>query len=636
MVGTRNAAFAEESAEVEVMFAEAKKFEDISKRMRASITRMQANGETLQKYMGPGYNSTGHLHTVTRNVDDMLATIEKWQKPLEGKGQDEDIIKQGPIQVGIQTYVASLKHVDQMLAELNEKKLRVNQQTIGELGQLSKAGNSRLQELFDAILKEDIQKIEPLHYITKQIPFPTLKESKVSDLVLINSCIASNPRRSNAHIHNGSPTLRVYGDMRGTYLSQSLQNLAAASVSTSRKKNPDEVYRPGTSGISTYANAIENIFVAEWQNIKAIFAREECGIAFELTTRKALTDFSKTVRDLNTQIKSSITTDCFLAYEVVDIVNKLAFRVDGKTGQLKQHLVDAVKPVRDTAKLSLYELLDDAKRRIATTISFPADGAALPLTADVMIRLQTLAAYPQPLAGILISLGDGNWLTPPSSNNNSTTSLPIVKLDIGADGNQLLAHYVLDTIEALLSGLETKARPVLKKAVLGLFMANNVAVVDRMIRSSDIQPLLASTNTPNKTESWRKKGTATYLDSWREPCASLMEVQYTNRGARPPSNQNGPVDSAAVVKQLNSKDKDAIKEKFKSFNARFEELSAKHKELGGGMEKEVRNQLAREIQAMVEPLYGRFWDRYHEIDKGKGKYVKYDKGSLAVQLANLS
>ena len=54
------------------------------------------------------------------------------------------------------------------------------------------------------------------------------------------------------------------------------------------------------------------------------------------------------------------------------------------------------------------------------------------------------------------------------------------------------------------------------------------------------------------------------------------------------------------------------------------------------MEKEVRSQLGREIQAMVEPLYGRFWDRYHEIDKGKGKYVKYDKGSLSTQLANLS
>jgi exocyst complex component 7 len=47
------------------------------------------------------------------------------------------------------------------------------------------------------------------------------------------------------------------------------------------------------------------------------------------------------------------------------------------------------------------------------------------------------------------------------------------------------------------------------------------------------------------------------------------------------------------------------------------------------MEKEVRASLSREVQQMIEPLYGRFWDRYHEVDKGKGKYVKYDKGSIS-------
>ncbi len=102
---------------------------------------------------------------------------------------------------------------------------------------------------------------------------------------------------------------------------------------------------------------------------------------------------------------------------------------------------------------------------------------------------------------------------------------------------------------------------------------------------------------------------------------------------RPPSGSAGIIDSAAVIKGLSSKDKDAIKEKFKAFNTSFEELSAKHKSLS--MEREVRSSLAREVQGMIEPLYGRFWDRYHEIDKGKGKYVKYDKGSLAAQLASM-
>ena len=54
------------------------------------------------------------------------------------------------------------------------------------------------------------------------------------------------------------------------------------------------------------------------------------------------------------------------------------------------------------------------------------------------------------------------------------------------------------------------------------------------------------------------------------------------------------------------------------------------------MEREVKPQLAREVQVLLEPLYGRFWDRYHEIDKGRGKYVKYDRSQLGSILASLA
>lgn len=90
------------------------------------------------------------------------------------------------------------------------------------------------------------------------------------------------------------------------------------------------------------------------------------------------------------------------------------------------------------------------------------------------------------------------------------------------------------------------------------------------------------------------------------------------------------MDSTAIVKSLNSKDKDAIKDKFKSFNASLDEMVSRHKSLH--MEREVRGVLAREVQTVLEPLYARFWDRYHEVDKGRGKYVKYDKGALSAQL----
>ena len=70
------------------------------------------------------------------------------------------------------------------------------------------------------------------------------------------------------------------------------------------------------------------------------------------------------------------------------------------------------------------------------------------------------------------------------------------------------------------------------------------------------------------------------------------------------------------------------------FNLSFEDCLQRHKSLH--MEKEVKGMLSREVQQMIEPLYGRFWDRYHEVDKGKGKYVKYDKGSISAIFLSLT
>ena len=138
-----------------------------------------------------------------------------------------------------------------------------------------------------------------------------------------------------------------------------------------------------------------------------------------------------------------------------------------------------------------------------------------------------------------------------------------------------------------------------------------------------------------RIDTFRKRATSTYLDAWKETSQCLLDVQYTSKtGGSRNSTGGGSVDSSTIIKNLSSRDRDAIKEKFKSFNASFDDMVAKHKSLH--MEREVRNVLARELQAVLEPLYSRFWDRYHEVDKGRGKYIKYDKTSLSTQLAQLA
>jgi len=449
--------------------------------------------------------------------------------------------------------------------------------------------------------------------------------------------ISSPGARNAASNQRESPSVRIYTECRGPYLVSSLQSLSLACISTSKRKNHNDTYQQGTSAVGMYTSAIEGLFLTELHNISTIFPREDCGIAMETTTRKALADVAKTLRELNTYIKQNMTTDCFLAYEIIEYVTNVAQRINSAIGDVKLPFADALKPIRETAKASLPDLLEDQRRRIGDMQLLPANGSALPFTSETMTRMQSLTSYPKPLSSILTSLGDGNWTqgSVANQNTNSATSLPSLKsLDVGADGTQLLSHYILDTIETHLNTLESRARILLKsKAVHGVFISNTVATIDKMIRSSDLDHLLSNPTAQAKLESWRKKGTSIYMDLWREPSSALFDVQYTNRGPRPQSGSG--VSSADVVKSLSSKDKDAIKEKFKLFNSSFEECVKRHREMSGSMEREVRSNLSREVGNMVEPLYARFWDRYEALDRGRGKYVKFDKGQLAATLAAL-
>ena len=530
-----------------------------------------------------------------------------------------------PEKAGLSAFLNSVKRVNKALVEMKRTNLRSNQQAAADLSRLLKSGNSQLEAHFQKILQEDSRPVEPLHYITKEKPFPVIAADKMSRLGPINQYIAGVTKQPG--IAGESPVLQTYANVRGPYLTSTLQNLAAASVNTAKKKIPDAVYRQGTNGIGTYAKGMEMAFLAEYDSICELFSRDEWGKVFNLTCQGAISELARTLRELNTHIKANLPTDCYLAYEIIEIMSNISSSLESRTGELKPSFAAALKPVRETGKSSLADLLEDTRRRIVALPAIPLDGASVQITSDTITRLQTMVDFLRPISSIMISIGDGGWKSTSQSNVSSDQIPSLNSFEIGADGKQIFAHYCIDTIDTLLSSLEQKAKPLLKgKPTLGVFLANNATVIERMIRNSDLQPLLSTRMAD--IDKWRKTGAQLYTLAWREPSTHLLDVQYTNRGSqRPPSGSAASIDSAAILKGLSSKDKDAIKEKFRLFNTSFDELVAKHKSLS--MEREVKDMLSKQVQQMIEPLYCRFWDRYHEVDKGKGKYVKYDKAGIS-------
>lgn len=442
---------------------------------------------------------------------------------------------------------------------------------------------------------------------------------------MIGSVAVNGPQRGEGQ----NPALKIYADVRGRYITSSLQNLAIASMNTVKRKPTDGPYKQGTNGIGIYSNALENFITTECSIIAKMFTGDQRGLTLQATCGPALAEYSKTLRELNQYIKANLMTDCFLAFEIIEIVTDISYRIDSKTGELKSLLLGALKPVRETAKSSLSELLEETKRRAANIPVLPSDGGSVPLVTEVMSSLATLTAYSTPLASILTSLGDGNW----RSAANTPSNAP---LDVRPDDSTLLSHFILDMIEALMSSLESRGRTFHRsKAVLGVFLSNIFCVVDRSIRMNpELARYLGSPDCIARIDSFRKRATSTYLDAWKETSHYLLDVQYTSRAGSTRPTSGSAVDSSSIVKSLSSKDKDSIKDKFKAFNASFDELVSRNK--GLHMEREVRGVLSREVQAVLEPLYARFFDRYHEVDKGRGKYVKYDKGSLSAQLASLA
>ncbi|KAM5359413.1 hypothetical protein ACJZ2D_014503 [Fusarium nematophilum] len=629
LVGNSHHALDEEArAEVDVLNSRLEKTTQLTKKIQSCLNRLETTGKSVHDVAGPLNGETRRLQTLGNNIDSVLTAIDRLRQPADSKNDEEQIIRVGPDKAGLPNYLASIKRLTKSLSEMQASNLRANQQTMADLARLIKSGNTQLENHFDMLLRaETPRSIEPLHFITKDKPFPVLPQEKIARLGLVYSYVAGHQQKGGPD----SPVARIYADVRGPYLSSSLANLAAASVNTAKKKNPDAIYRAGTNGIGTYAQAMEGLFLSEYDNVCSIFTREDWGAVFQATCQAALAELARTLRELNAHIKSHLNTDCYLAYEVTEIISALSGKLDTRTGELKGALAAALKPVRETAKSSLSELLDETRRKVGALQMLPADGAPIPLVSETIQRLQAMVEFLRPISSIMISLGDGGWKSSAASSSRSTDVIPsLASFDIGADGRDIYAHYCLDTIEMLLSGLDQKSRMLLKgKAVAGVFMANNVIIIQRMVHNSDLGPLLESKL--DVLDQWRKKATAAYTDICKDLSVHLFDTIHTNRSHRPTS---GPVDSASIIKGLGSKDKDKIKEKFTQFNNTFDDMVSRHKSYS--MEREVRKMFGEDIRQKLQPLYERFWDRYHEIDKGKGKYVKYDKSSIAAVFMSLA
>ena len=95
MVAPRNTAFAEESAEVEVLYANLDKLNVLTKKIQGSMVRLESGGNVVKHAIGPIYSNTQSLQSTNTNIDKVNESIERLRQPLDAKNREEDVIRSG-------------------------------------------------------------------------------------------------------------------------------------------------------------------------------------------------------------------------------------------------------------------------------------------------------------------------------------------------------------------------------------------------------------------------------------------------------------------------------------------------------------------------------------------------------------
>lgn len=100
MVAPRNTAYAEESAEVEVLYANLEKLNRLTKKIQGSLVRLETSGKVVKEAIGPIYSNTQSLQITNTNIDKVNDAIDRLRQPLDAKNREEDILRAeyvGPI-----------------------------------------------------------------------------------------------------------------------------------------------------------------------------------------------------------------------------------------------------------------------------------------------------------------------------------------------------------------------------------------------------------------------------------------------------------------------------------------------------------------------------------------------------------
>lgn len=253
-----------------------------------------------------------------------------------------------------------------------------------------------------------------------------------------------------------------------------------------------------------------------------------------------------------------------------------------------------------TGYKAMYEFIEKLKET-EKHITMPKDGTVHEVTTNVMVFLEDLVKFSE-TTGIILA-----------SKEETGTRLS------NKDHEKFVANYISQALICLSRSLALKAKSYDTIGLQSIFMLNNYNYIIKSLEKTGLMLILKKHGFPDIESEYREtmqEETKLYEKSWNKVINHLLEV-------------NAPLSQEKLAEALSKghlkdKYKQGIKEKFKGFNADFDDLKQVHK-VYAMPDPELRESLYKKMSDFVVPLYSTFLLRYRDVNftKNPEKYIKY-------------
>jgi exocyst complex component 7 len=280
-----------------------------------------------------------------------------------------------------------------------------------------------------------------------------------------------------------------------------------------------------------------------------------------------------------------------------------------QAAEIRSRLADAVRGI-----LSEFE---NAVLRDPSKTPVPG-GTIHPLTRYVMNYISLISDYKATLSELVISRPSASSRTA-AEGNEATPSFP--DLDPPDPDSQLpLAAHLIWIIVVLEHNLESKASLYKDAALSHLFLMNNVHyIVHKVKDSAELRGLIGNEYLKRLTGKFRQEATRYQRTAWLKILNCLRDEGLHVSGGF----------SSGISKS-------ALRERFKAFNAAFEEA---HRVQSAWYvpDTQLREELRISISEKLLPAYRSFLGRFrHHIENSRHPelYIKYSVEDLEITMAD--